>query len=94
MISNLLKNRRIKKLQNELIAAKNIGSVVFVTNVTDITVPGGTENVIGVEIMFCDRVTDDQVSKIVSYIKDTYHFNVITELCERGNNPKILIVEY
>lgn len=67
---------------------------MFITDVTDMKVIGGNEDLIGVEIMFDDAVTDKQISKLVKYIEEKYKFGVLTELCERGTTPKILIVEY
>lgn len=94
MIENLLKNRKIKKLLFELESAKTLGHIVFITDVTDIKIIGGKPETIGVEIMFADQVSDNTIARLIRYIKDKYHFGVITELIERGRGPKILIVEY
>jgi hypothetical protein len=78
----------------ELESAKKLGHVVFITNVTDVKVIGGETEIIGVEVMFADKVTDKTVSQLIKYIQSRYGFSINTELIERGSGPKILIVEY
>jgi hypothetical protein len=94
MIHHFLKNRAIKKLLGELQNAKKQGYVVFITNIDDIKIPGGTPEAVGVEIMFTDKITDSQVSKIRTYIESTYKFEVDTSLMELGRIPRILLVMY
>ena len=94
MIENLLKNRKIKKLLLELESAKTLGHIVFITDITDVKVFEGETEVIGVEVMFADMVTDKTISRLRTYIESRYGFSINTELIERGRGPKILIVEY
>lgn len=94
MIHQLLKNRAIKKLLGELNCAKKQGHIVFITDITDIKVPGGSSEVIGVEIIFTDKITDKQVCKIRTYIEMNYKFSVDTSLMELGRVPRILLVMY
>jgi hypothetical protein len=94
MIENLLKNRKIKKLLFELESAKNLGHIVFITDITDVRVIGGELETIGVEIMFADKIADTTIARLIKYIEHKYKFSTNTELIERGTGPKILIVEY
>lgn len=94
MIHQFLKNKAIKKLLIELNRAKKQGHIVFITDITDIKIPGGCVEVIGVEIIFTDKITDTQVCKIRKYIEDTYKFKVDTSLMELGRIPRILLVMY
>lgn len=94
MIHQFLKKRSIKKLMTELVQAKKLGHIVFITDITDIKIPGGSSQVTGVEIIFTDKITDNQVCAIRDYIQRVYKFKVDTSLIERGRIPKILIVEY
>ena len=94
MIQQFLKKRLIKKLMSELVQAKKLGHIVFITDTTDIKIPGGIAEVTGIEIIFTDKITDNQVCAIRDYIQREYKFKVDTSLIERGKIPKILIVEY
>lgn len=78
----------------ELKRAKKQGHIVFITDITDIKIPGGCAEVVGVEIIFTDKITDGQVCKIRKYIESTYKFSVDTSLMELGRIPRILLVMY
>jgi hypothetical protein len=94
VISKFLQQIAIKRLQAELNRAKKEGHIIFLTDVTDIKVPGGDSQKIGIEIIFSDSTTDRHIGKIRDYIEGTYKFKVNTSLVETGKMPKILIVEY
>lgn len=94
MFATLLKNKSIKKLRYELERAKKLGHIFSLTDITDVKLPGGQIDVIGIEIMFSSDISEKQVCKVVKYIQDRYKFCVLTYLLERGIDPKILIVEY
>jgi hypothetical protein len=94
MIHQFLKNKTIKKLLVELNRAKKHGHIVFITDITDIKIPGGCSEVVGIEIIFTDKITDDQVCKIRKYIEANYKFKVDTSLMELGRIPRILLVMY
>lgn len=94
MISKFLHQIAIKRLYDELNRAKKEGHIVFLTDVTDMTIPGGDSQNIGIEIIFADSTTDKHIGKIREYIETSYKFKVNTSLVETGKMPKILIVEY
>ena len=94
MIHQFIKNKAIKKLMYELIRAKKEGHIVFITDITDVKIPGGSPQVIGVEIIFTDKITDSQVCKLKHYIEKLYKFDVDTSLMELGKVPRILLVNY
>lgn len=94
MIHHFLKQKAIKKLLVELNRSKKEGYIVFITDITDIKIPGGCVEIIGVEIIFTDKITDKQVCKIRKYIENSYKFKVDTSLMELGRIPRILIVMY
>lgn len=94
MIHQFIKNKTIKKLMAELIRAKKEGHIVFITDITDVKIPGGSPQIVGVEIIFTDKVTDSQVCKLKQYIERVYKFDVDTSLMELGRVPRILLVNY
>lgn len=94
MIQQILKRIATRKLMNELRRAKNAGHILYITDITEVKIPGGDSEICGVEIIFDDNITDKQVCKLRDYIQAVYKFKVDTSLVEKNQIPKILIVEY
>lgn len=95
MLKRCLQNRIIKQFEKELFDAERSGFIASITQVKASKFPGALPQVIGVEVIFNDSVTDEHIDKIKVYIEQTYKMIVdTTTFIERGLKPKIIYVEY
>lgn len=84
----------IKKFEGELYQALERGYIFRFDHLKRPKMPSAIPQIVGVEILFSDIVTDKQIKSIKEYIEYTYKFVVNDTFLEVGKTPKIMLVEY
>lgn len=90
-MSVVTKEFKISNFERELYVAHRSGYIFRFVHTKEIDVLSSRAKIVGVEILFSDIVTPTQVSKIQTYILNSYGFDVDDTLCDDVN---ILIVRY
>lgn len=90
-MNKTLKDNKICNFLNELYVAQRRGYIFTYVPTTEPSNLNLKPDVVGVEILFSDRVSLRQISKIQTYILSKYGFEVDDTLCDDVN---ILIVRY
>lgn len=94
MFSNS-KEVEILALEKELYVAHKRGYIFRFTHMTELSPYGDYSKVIGVEIMFADDVSTEQIAKIKAYIETRYKFYVDDKSYMTPFEPtKIITVRY
>lgn len=89
------KDINILSLEKELYVAHKRGFVFRYTHLSELNSFYDYSKNIGIEILFSDAVTDEQIKKIKTYIERTYGFYVdATTYMNPNETPKIIIVRY
>jgi len=91
----LQKDTDIRSLEKELYVAHKRGYVFRYIHLTELNALYDYSKIVGIEILFSDTVTDDQISGIKNYIEKRYGMIVDTTTYMNPNEtPKIVIVRY
>jgi hypothetical protein len=85
----------ILALEKELYVAHKRGYIFRFTHITELAPYGDYSKAVGVEIMFSDNVSTEQIAKIKAYIETRYKFYVDDKTYMNPLEPtKIITVRY
>lgn len=85
----------VLKFEKELYVAHKRGYIFRYTHTSEFSYLGDYSKIVGVEVMFSDDVTSEQIEKIKHYIEKHYLFKVDTNTYMNANSPtKIMMVRY
>jgi hypothetical protein len=94
----MLKSKKdidILKFEKELYVAHKRGYIFRYTHTSEFSYLGDYSKIVGVEILFSDEVSTEQIEKIKHYIEKQYLFKVdMSTYMEVNNAVKIIVVRY